>query len=242
MPRILCRVTTRTRWDHPGAKLEGRGAAVLAWIGVLTLLTAAAAAPRVDLQGPAVESAAALRFKGIVRQQSDHTCGYAAAATVLRSLGLPVDEASLVGTADRRGEGASVAAIGRAVAPWGVRSYAVESTWEKLSAYFERYREPVLVLVDVGRPHFTVVLDVDPGAVYLADPSQGYRSLSRRAFERRWTGVVVFLRRHPEQVPAAGAVQADLVQALLLLQAVRHRLLRMQPDLGLAAVAGRMGL
>lgn len=214
-------------------------------IGTLTLLVAAAVAgPGPELRVPAVEPAAALQFNGIVRQQSDHTCGYAAAATVLRSLGIPADEASLVraaGTSD--GRGASVAAIGRAVEAWGVRSFAVRSTWEKLSRYFDRFPEPVVALVDAGRPHFTVVLGMDAGAVYLADPSQGYRTLTRRQFERRWTGVVLFLRGQTEsEQGAGGSSQPELPEALRRLRSRHQRLLRAQAGLGILAGMARVGL
>lgn len=216
---------------------------MLAKIGMLTSLTAAAAAQALGPGALPVESAAVLQFEGIVRQQSDHTCGYAAAATVLQILGLSVDEASLVRAVEAGdGTGASVAAIGRAVAPWGVRSFAVNSTWEKLSRYFDRYVEPVVALVDAGRPHFTVVLGMDAEAAYLADPSQGYRVLTRLRFQQHWTGVVLFLRRAEEQETAGSTGQAGPFEALGRLRLRHHRLLRTQADLGIVAGAGRIGL
>lgn len=214
-------------------------------IGTLTLLIAAALyGPSSVLRDLPVRPAAALQFDGIVRQQSDHTCGFAAAATVLRSLGIAVDEASLVRAAGMSGgRGASVAAIGRAAAAWGVRSFAVRSTWEKLSRYFDRFSEPVVALVDAGRSHFTVVLGMDAGAVYLADPSQGYRTLSRRQFEGRWTGVLLFLRRQAESGREGGrSHQPLLVEALRGLRARHQRLLHNQAGLGILAGTARAGL
>jgi len=167
-----------------------------------------------------------LRFQGVVRQGTDRTCGYAAAATVLKALGLEVDEAQLIRAATGQdGEAsASVADIGRAVVPWGVRSYPVLSTWDDLLRYFERYDEPVVALVDVGRPHFTVVAAMEPRAVYMADPSQGVLVWSRARFEERWAGVVLFLRPQHGSPPEGSLARSPLMQAVGRLRA-RHRLL-----------------
>lgn len=164
---------------------------------------------------------AVLRFGAIVRQQHDRTCAFAAAATVLRSLGLPVGEDALIQAAGvPPGTPGSVASITRAVAAWDVESFAVWSTWGKLREYFRRYPEPVVALIDAGRPHFTVVVGVDETAAYLADPSLGYRTLSRSDFERRWGGVVLFLR--PRARTAGGAPFRDAA-----LEGLRERHLRL---------------
>ncbi|NLG68423.1 MAG: hypothetical protein GX496_02485 [Firmicutes bacterium] len=202
-------------------------------IGVLTFATLAMLAPPAAGARTAVP-VHALRFQGVVRQGTDRSCGYAAAATVLRALGLEVDEAQLIRAATGQdGEtSASVSDIGRAVAPWGVRSYPVLSTWDDLLRYFERYDEPVVALVDVGRPHFTVVAALEPWAAYLADPSQGARVWSRARFEERWTGVVLFLRLQDGGPPSGFLARSPLMQAVGRLKA-RHRLLeRAQTGVG----------
>lgn len=204
--------------------LRGALVALTTALGVAGSLTA-------GIGGRAVQSQATLRFAGIVRQQDDHTCGYAAAATVLQSMGLAADERSLLAHLDSRGagRGATLGGIGRVTAHWGVESFAVRSTWEHLVAYFVRYDEPVLGLVNPDRPHFTVILYADAWGVYLADPSLGYLVLDPGRFAERWTGVLLFLRP-PD---GFGLQSRQIALALERMHSRHHALLRTQAGLHL---------
>lgn len=196
-------------------------------IGLLTSLWLSP--PAFALGSAGLRSAQALRFEGVVRQADERSCGYAAAATVLRALGFEASEAEVARAAGAAPGGpASVADIGRAVRRWGVTSFPVLGDWEGLLRYFALHPEPVVALVDVGGPHFTVVTAVEEGAVYLADPSQGHRVWSRQRFLRRWTGVVLFLRP-PPGAPTSDAVGREPgLEGAVRRLASRHRLLLRQ--------------
>ncbi|MBE3599763.1 MAG: hypothetical protein IMX02_13625 [Limnochordaceae bacterium] len=177
---------------------------------------------------PSGETAA--RFLGIVRQSEDHSCGYAAVATVLASLGHPVSERELM---DGTGPGArlrpaSVADLIRVFERHGVRAHAVRSSWEQLRSYFARFTRPAVALVDHRRRHFTVLLAADADAVYLADPSLGHQVLSPARFQAGWTGVLVLV--DPDgRLGSSGPGSETAVAEALRQMRQRHRLLMRWP-------------
>ena len=145
-----------------------------------------------------VESMQEARFRNLVRQHTDYSCGAAALATILRyAYHLDVDEAvviqGMLGVADEnlvKQRGFSLLDIKHYVEALGMRGrgYRIDE------ARLRSLRVPGLVLMDVrGFRHFVVLKQVHGGTVELADPMLGNRSLSIAEFLQAWPSRAVFV-------------------------------------------------
>ena len=145
-----------------------------------------------------VESMQEARFRNLVRQETDYSCGAAALATILRyAYHLDVDEAvviqGMLGIADEnlvKQRGFSLLDIKHYVEALGMRGrgYRVDE------ARLRSLRVPGLVLMDVrGFRHFVVLKQVHGDTVELADPMLGNRSISIAEFLQAWPSRAVFV-------------------------------------------------
>ncbi|MEZ0471303.1 C39 family peptidase [Luteimonas salinilitoris] len=145
-----------------------------------------------------VESMREARFRHLVRQHTDYSCGAAALATILRyGYRLDADEATVIdgmmGVADPelvQERGFSLLDIKRYVESLGMRGrgYRVDE------ARLRSLRVPALVLMDVGGfRHFVVLKQVDGDQVELGDPILGNRSVPFDEFMQSWPSRAVFI-------------------------------------------------
>ncbi|WP_149195677.1 C39 family peptidase [Luteimonas suaedae] len=145
-----------------------------------------------------VESMREARFRHLVRQHTDYSCGAAALATILRyGYRIDADEATVIdgmmGVADPelvRERGFSLLDIKRYVEALGMRGrgYRVDE------ARLRGLRVPALVLMDVGGfRHFVVLKQVDGDRVELGDPILGNRSVPFDEFMQSWPSRAVFI-------------------------------------------------
>lgn len=152
------------------------------------------------LQVP-VNSSAAVRFRDVVRQRYDFSCGSAALATLLAYYYEEVVTESAVFTAmyqrgDQariRREGFSLLDIKQELSARGYRAdgYRVPLTrWTQM-------RVPAIALVnDRGYRHFVVLKGLRGGRVLLGDPARGNRTMSSASFEKIWNGIVFLIASH----------------------------------------------
>ncbi len=145
-----------------------------------------------------VESMREARFRHIVRQHTDYSCGAAALATVLRySYRLDVDEATVIegmmGLADPevvQARGFSLLDIKRYVESLGMRGRGYRVEEDRLRVL----RVPGLVLMDVrGFRHFVVLKQVVGDIVEIADPILGNRSVPMAEFLESWPSRAIFI-------------------------------------------------
>ncbi len=145
-----------------------------------------------------VESMQERRFRNLVRQHTDYSCGAAALATILKyAYHLDADEATVIegmmGVSDQqlvRDRGFSLLDIKRYVESMGMRGrgYRVDE------ARLRNLRVPGLVLMDVrGFRHFVVMKQVRGDIVEVADPILGNRSLPLAEFLEAWPSRAVFI-------------------------------------------------
>jgi len=145
-----------------------------------------------------VESMHERRFRHLVRQHTDYSCGAAALATILRyAYHLEADEATVIegmmGVADPalvRERGFSLLDIKRFVESMGLRGrgYRVDE------ARLRNLRVPALVLMDVrGFRHFVVLKQVVGDHAEIADPILGNRSVPLPEFLESWPSRAVFV-------------------------------------------------
>jgi len=145
-----------------------------------------------------VESMQERRFRHLVRQHTDYSCGAAALATVLRyAYHLEADESTVIegmmGVADPalvRQRGFSLLDIKRYVESLGMRGRGYRISEERLRSL----RVPGLVLMDVrGFRHFVVLKQVRGDTAELADPILGNRSVPLTDFLAAWPSRAVFI-------------------------------------------------
>lgn len=179
--------------------------AVLASCSALASLPALAAEvgfsgvlPNGALYTQPVESMREQRFKYLVRQQTDYSCGAASLATILRyAYHLDADEDTVIQGMLRVADaelvaqrGFSLLDIKRYIESLGLRGRGYRVDEERLRSL----RIPALVLMDVrGFRHFVVLKQVNGDYVEVADPILGNRSVPFDEFLESWPSRAVFV-------------------------------------------------
>lgn len=145
-----------------------------------------------------VESMQESRYRYMVRQHTDYSCGAAALATILRyAYDLNVNETTVIqgmmGVANPalvRQRGFSMLDIKHYVEALGMRGHGYRVSEARLRTL----RIPGLVLMNVnGFTHFVVLKQVRNQTAELTDPILGNRSIPLADFIRSWPSHVVFV-------------------------------------------------
>lgn len=142
-----------------------------------------------------VESVRERRFRNLVEQQTDFSCGAAALATILReAYRLDVDETfvinGMLAGADHelvRTQGFSMLDMKRYVENLGMRArgYRVPASG------LEQLKVPAIVLQEVrGYKHFVVLQRTENGWAYIGDPVFGHKRYKIEDFLQGWNGIV----------------------------------------------------
>ena len=135
------------------------------------------------------------KFREIVRQRTDFSCGAAAVATIFNyAYGRTTSETqilvNMLRVADQRivrARGFSLLDIKRYVEAIGWRGEGYQVPFETLY----ELKVPAIVLLDTrGYKHFVVLRKARDGYVQLADPALGNRIMWREDFEPAWNGIV----------------------------------------------------
>ena len=164
------------------------------WIGAVTSGT--------EILDKPVTSFQERKFREIVRQQTDFSCGAAAVATIFNfAYGRRTSETqilvNMLRVADQnvvRARGFSLLDIKRYVEAIGMRGEGYQVPFELLY----ELRVPVIVLLDTrGYKHFVVLRKARDGYVQLADPALGNRIMWREDFEAGWNGIVFAILAEP---------------------------------------------
>lgn len=151
--------------------------------------------PGAGLVSVPVTSLRDLKFRYIVRQHYDYSCGAAAVATVLKyAYGIDASEAGVIrGMID-----VSDAAV---VRKRGFSMLDMKHYADSIGLAGAGYRislgglyavsVPVIVLLDVqGYTHFVVLKKTTPAHVYVADPMLGNRVIPTSDFVSSWDGLI----------------------------------------------------
>jgi predicted double-glycine peptidase len=145
-----------------------------------------------------VTSMKAARFRAMVHQQYDFSCGSAALSTLLTyHYGFKVTEQTAFEEMYARGdqlkirrEGFSLFDMKRYLENHGFQADGFEAPLDKL----ESAGIPAIVLINEnGYNHFVVVKGVREGRVLVGDPSGGTRAMTQVAFESLWTNGILFV-------------------------------------------------
>ncbi|HET19737.1 MAG TPA: peptidase [Chromatiales bacterium] len=153
--------------------------------------------PMGQLYTAPVESMLEARYRNIVRQKTDFSCGAAAMATLLRyAYDLDVDEEmvmqGMMQAADPelvKTKGFSLLDIKRYAESLGFRGRGYRLTLDRLRTL----RVPTIVLLDIrGYKHFVVLKQVRGDQVDIADPALGNKSMPLEEFIQSWPSQAVF--------------------------------------------------
>lgn len=138
-----------------------------------------------------------LKYRDVVRQGYDYSCGSAALATVLRyGYGKNVSETAMIrdmvshasNPSDVARSGFSMLDMKRYTERNGMRSHGFKIDVEALY----RLQIPVITLLDTrGYKHFVVVKGANAGRIMIADPALGHRVIYQDEFLKNWNGVVL---------------------------------------------------
>lgn len=137
-----------------------------------------------------------LRYREMMQQHYDFSCGSAALASVLNyGYGMNVTEVELIKKmlvgADPKEvvrNGFSMLDMKRYVESIGMRGHGFRIQPDALY----QLQMPVIALMEVrGYRHFVVVKGASAGRVFIADPALGHRVVFEKDFVKGWNGVVL---------------------------------------------------
>jgi predicted double-glycine peptidase len=147
-----------------------------------------------------------MKFKNIIPQRYDFSCGSASMATILRYLyndkniseGKIAEEMIEIGDPKLiREKGFSLLDMKRYAEKHGFKANGYKVEAEKIS----KLKIPTIILLNTrGYKHFVVLKGVQDGRVYLADPSAGNRSITFDDFAKSWDGVVFVVYKKTEEI------------------------------------------
>lgn len=159
-------------------------------------------------QSVQIEPFSELKYRHIVRQAYDYSCGSAALVTLLKyHLGLGVTEQNAMEGMLERGEkekiierrGFSLLDMKRYVASLGVESAGFRAEVKDLLTL----EHPAIVPIDyAGFKHFVVFRGIRGGVVFIADPSAGNIVFSLVEFKTLWDRNTLFIVYPPKDKPA----------------------------------------
>jgi len=178
------------------------GSAILAALAVSPAAASTMPLTGGELVNLRVRSMVALRFKGVVRQSRDLSCGAAALATLLTYYyGDKIGEQEIIKGIFEFGDEEKIKKDGFSMLElkkYGERRQYVSQGFRIPNvADLEKLKVPVLTLLNTrGYNHFVVIKGVKDGQVFIADPAFGNTSRPIEEFAKAWSNVIlVFLSR-----------------------------------------------
>ncbi|MBL8660198.1 MAG: C39 family peptidase [Rhodospirillales bacterium] len=183
-------------------------------VGILTAaalaVTAPAKAGRVGIQFAAggqfnvgVTSVTEARFKTVIRQRYDFSCGSAALASLLTfHYERPTAEEAtframyIAGDKERiQRSGFSLLDMKTYLAGEGLRADGFRVSLDKLAAA----KVPAITLINAnGYKHFVLIKGIRGDEVVVGDPAAGVKVYGRAAFSEMWEGIAFIIRDEPD--------------------------------------------
>jgi len=144
------------------------------------------------------------RFKSVIKQQYDFSCGSAALASLLTfHYDEPVNEKEVFTSMYEKGDKDKINKEGFSMLDMKYfleqRGYRSEGYQIDLDMLQNKAKIPAITLISTnGYNHFVVVKGVNQTEVLIADPAQGSRVIARREFEKDWNGLIFIIKSHAE--------------------------------------------
>lgn len=137
-----------------------------------------------------------LRYKSIYVPQIDETdCGAACLAMILKNYHSRVSIAHLRHIAKTNTEGTTALGLVKTAEKFDMNVQAVQADMSLFDMSDIQYPFIVHVIKDGGLLHYYVVLKSTKRKIIVADPdsTSGIKKMSRKAFEKEWTGITLFM-------------------------------------------------
>ncbi len=146
-----------------------------------------------------VKSMADRKFQRVVNQQYDFSCGSAALATLLTyHYDRDTTEVDAFQKMWAVGDQARIRELGFSLLEMKKYVESINLKADGFQVTLDRVQEigvPGIALIEVrGYRHFVVIKGITDKTVLVGDPSTGIASLPRSEFEKRWDGVILFIR------------------------------------------------
>lgn len=147
------------------------------------------------------------RFRSVVRQKFDFSCGSAAVATILTyHYDHPIEEKDVLDAMYAKGDQAKIRKEGFSLLDMknylNSIGYKAEGYKESLSK-LARVGIPAIVLVNRGGYlHFVVIKGVTKDKVSIGDPALGLRIYDRDEFEKMWNGILFVILNNKDVAQA----------------------------------------
>lgn len=150
-----------------------------------------------------VESYKESRFREVIRQNYDFSCGSAALATLLKyHYKYDVTEQEVLNKMYENGDqekiktkGFSLLDMKNYLSSIGINSDGYRASLDKLAMV----GIPAIVLINSnGYMHFVVIKGVADDMVLVGDPAMGKRVLARKDFEKMWNGILFVVKDDKE--------------------------------------------
>jgi predicted double-glycine peptidase len=126
----------------------------------------------------------AIQKKNVVKQDIDYSCGSASLATILTYFyNQPTTESQVIKDLALNKQMASFQDLANVSQKYGFIGKGIATNYDSL----KKIKIPAIVYLNHNRTdHFSVLRAIDDTHVYLADPSWGNRTLTRKQFEKIW--------------------------------------------------------
>jgi uncharacterized protein len=184
--RLLCAITGLWAWSVAPVLAQGATVAITPSFGANATVR--------------VRSILDLKFRTVVRQQHDYSCGSAAVATLLTyHYEAPVGEQEVLLAMFEKGNRAAIRREGFSLLD--MKQYLDSRGFDADGIYaglddLARVGIPAIVLIEEkGYRHFVVVKGVSGREVLVGDPAVGLRVYRRPDFEKIWQNGLVFVIR-----------------------------------------------
>jgi predicted double-glycine peptidase len=147
-----------------------------------------------------VRSIKELKYRAVVQQQFDFSCGSAALATLLtHHYGAPVGEKEIFLAMYHKGNRAAIHREGFSMLDMkqylDERGYRADGLYASLDDLV-RVGIPAIVLIEVnGYRHFVVVKGIQNDEVMVGDPAAGLKLYRKADFQKLWTNGILFVVR-----------------------------------------------
>ena len=189
---------------------KARSRLVLIMLPAMLLLLSAHKAAAVSLEGATgsitfskkVKTLTELKFKNMVRQTRDYSCGAAALATILTyHLGKETSEDEIMTYIFAKSDPETIKKVQeRGVSLLDLKNFAealgFKSAGYKVSvSQLKRLDRPAITLINHnGYSHFIVLKGVADREVFLADPARGNTVMGLEEFLRMWNGILLVFK------------------------------------------------
>jgi ABC-type bacteriocin/lantibiotic exporter with double-glycine peptidase domain len=138
----------------------------------------------------------ALRFTNVYKQGYDTSCGIAVTASLLRHYwNIPIEEADLYQTMilDQAEDDAATYTISfldimNYVREHHLAAQAYKMDWAMLTDTLGKDFTPVIISYDKPQPHFALLVHIEKGFAFVADPAKGFEIVDQTTFEKNYSG------------------------------------------------------